>query len=140
MKNMRSEYEIYEKLFTPSAIAVVGASENAEKLGYHVMKSLVDGGYSGGIFPVNPKGIHMFGYQSYPAIDLVPASPDLAVIVVPADRVLSALKSCAQKGVKGVVLITAGFKELHDGSGAEMQQEIAALANQAGIKIIGPNT
>jgi len=135
-----SEYKSYEALFNPSSVAVIGASENPDKLGYHVMKSLVDGGYPRQIFPVNLRGSPVFGLHSYPSIDLVPNSVDLAVVVVPASIVISTIKLCAQKGVKGVVLITAGFKELDDRNGAEMQQEISGLANQAGIKIIGPNT
>ncbi|NQU02712.1 MAG: CoA-binding protein [Syntrophaceae bacterium] len=135
-----NKYHAYEALFNPSSVAIIGASENPDKLGYHVMKSVVDGGYSGKLFPVNLKGSTIFGYQSYSSIELVPNSVDLAVIVVPAARVLSSIKLCTQKGVKAVVLITAGFKELDDGNGAKMQQEISDLANLAGIKIIGPNT
>ena len=130
----------FEARFNPSTVAVIGASEKPDKLGYHVMKSLVNGGYPGKIFPVNLRGNPIFGLQSYPSIDLVPNSVDLAAVVVPASRVISSIRLCAKKGVKGVVLITAGFKELGDVNSSEMQQEISRLANQAEIKIIGPNT
>jgi len=133
-------YKGFDSLFNPSTVAVIGASENADKLGYHVMKSLIDGGYPGQIFPVNVRGGFIFGLQCYPSIDLVHDLVELAVIVVPASRVISTLKLCAKKGVEGAVLITAGFKEVDDGNGAEMQEEISVIAKQAGIKIIGPNT
>ena len=129
-----------EAIFSPRAVAVVGASESQAKLGFHVMKSLVRSGYQGGIYPINPKSEQILGLQVYKSLDETPGAVDLAVIVVPAQMVPEQIAACARRGVKGVVLITAGFKEIEEESGARLQAEVARLANQAGIPIIGPNT
>jgi acyl-CoA synthetase (NDP forming) len=127
-------------LLSPRSVAVVGASRNPGKLGYHVMESLVEGGFKGGVFPINPKEKELFGLQAYPSLVGVPQDIDLAVVVLPAPAVPGIVEQCASRGVKGVVLITAGFKEIEDEEGAQLQEQIAALANEAGIPIIGPNT
>ncbi len=127
-------------LFEPRSVAVVGASDNPRKLGYHVMKSLIEGGYPGKVFPVNPSKEEILGSPAHASLAQVPADVDLAIIVLPASMVLSQIKACASKGVRGVVLITAGFKEIEDTSGAELEAEIAHLATEAKIPIIGPNT
>jgi acetyl-CoA synthetase (ADP-forming) len=127
-------------LFDPRSVAVVGASKNPAKLGYHVMKSLTEGGFGGGLFPVNPKESELFGLQAYPSLLEIPQEVDLAVVVLPARAVAAIVEQCAAKGVRGIVLISAGFKEIEDEQGTELQAEIARLANEAGIPIIGPNT
>jgi acetyl-CoA synthetase (ADP-forming) len=127
-------------LFRPRNVAVIGASRNPGKLGYHVMKSLTEGGFKGGVFPINPKETGLFGAKAYPSLLEVPEDIDLAVVVLPAQAVPGILEQCAAKGVKGVVLITAGFKEIEDEAGAQLQEQISGPANEAGIPIIGPNT
>jgi acyl-CoA synthetase (NDP forming) len=127
-------------LFDPQGVAVVGASRNPGKLGYHVMKSLTEGGFEGAVFPINPGEAELFGRRAYPSLVDVPQDVDLAIVVLPAQAVPEIVRQCSVKGVKGMVLITAGFKEIEDTRGAELQQEIADLANEAGIPIIGPNT
>ncbi len=137
---MRAKLESLHRLFDPRGVAVIGASRNPGKLGYHVMKSLTEGGFAGGLFPINPKESELFGLQAYPSLHDVPHDVDLAVVVLPAGAVPAVIEQCAAKGVKGIVLITAGFKEIEDQQGAELQEEIARLADEAGIPIIGPNT
>jgi acetyl-CoA synthetase (ADP-forming) len=127
-------------LVNPRTVAVIGASRNPGKLGYHVMKSLTEGGYRGPVFPINPKETELFGLQAYASLLDVPQDVDLAVVVLPAQVVPGVIEECAAKGVKGIVLITAGFKEIEDEEGAQLQEQISALANRAGIPIIGPNT
>ncbi|MEW5912833.1 MAG: acetate--CoA ligase family protein [Thermodesulfobacteriota bacterium] len=129
-----------DAIFNPRAVAVVGASDNPGKLGFHVVKSLVTGGYQGRILPINPKGREILGQAVYPSLAAAPGQVDLAIIVVPAQQVPAQIRACADKGVRGVVLITAGFKEIEDASGSRLQEEVAHLANQAGLPIIGPNT
>jgi acetyl-CoA synthetase (ADP-forming) len=128
------------RLLCPRGVAVVGASKNAGKLGYHVMKSLTGGGFKGEVFPINPKESELFGIQAYPSILDVPEDIDLAVVVLPAQAVPKTIQQCATKGVRGIVLITAGFKEIEDQQGAQLQEEITRLADEAGTPIIGPNT
>src|SRR5208283_3891935 len=105
-------YRKLKEVFSPQSVAVVGASNSFDKLGYHVMKSLVQGNYEGRIFPVNPKGQEVWGIRSYPVLSEVSETVDLAVIAVPAPFVPEILHECGRKMVKGVVLITAGFKEI----------------------------
>ena len=101
------------RLFSPDSIAVIGASNSFDKLGYHVMKSLA-GNYQGKIFPVNSKGEKIWGLDSYSSLEEIPGDVDLAVIAVPAQAVPETLHACGRKGIKGMVLITAGFKEIED--------------------------
>jgi acyl-CoA synthetase (NDP forming) len=128
------------KLFCPSSVAVIGASDNFDKLGYHVMKSLVEGKYPGGIYPINPRGGEIWGIRAYASIEDIPAEVELAIIVVPAQLVPRVLEDCGRKGAKGVVLITAGFRELEDPRGAALQEEIKKVAARWSLPIIGPNT
>lgn len=127
------------RLFSPDSIAVIGASNSFDKLGYHVMKSL-SGSYQGKIFPINPKGEDIWGLDSYPSLEAIPGDVDLAVIVVPAGLVPETLHACGRKGVKGVVLITAGFREIEDPGGGALEGEIREIAAQYELPIIGPNT
>ena len=127
-------------LFNPETVAVVGASENPGKLGYHVMKSLTTGGFEGRIIPVNPGSKEIMGIPSSPSLGEFPGSIDLAVVVVPAGVVPRIFEDCEHKAVKGIVLITAGFKEIDDPSGAQQQTALAQIARRAGISVIGPNT
>jgi len=129
-----------EVLFSPKSVAVVGASDNPSKLGYHVMKSLVDGRFSGKIVPVNPGSSEIMGMKTSPCVSDCHGAIDLAIVVVPAKGVPGVVRECAEKRVKGIVLITAGFREIEDSSGADLHDEVAGIANDAGIPIIGPNT
>ena len=137
---MEKKWEAMEALFNPKSVAVIGASDNPGKLGSHVMRSLTEGKYSGRIFPVNPGKSEMFGMKTYPSLFQIPESVDLSVIVLPAEQVPKTVVECGEKGVKGIVLITAGFREIEDERGDALQTEIAELASSSGIKIIGPNT
>jgi len=127
-------------LFNPSAVAVIGASENPSKLGFHVMMSLVKGGYSGLIVPVNPGSAEIMGIPTVPSISNFEGKIDLAVVVLPAKAVPAILEECGQNGVKAIVLITAGFKEIDDPAGTALQQTLAEKANTFRIPVIGPNT
>ena len=129
-----------DAIFNPGAVAVIGASDNPGKLGSHVMRSLIEGRYPGKIFPVNPGKDEIMGIKTYPSLSQVPDTVDLSIIVLPADQVPKIIKECQEKGVKGIVLITAGFKEIEDKRGEVLQKEITELADQSGIKVIGPNT
>lgn len=127
-------------VFNPCAVAVIGASENPGKLGCHVMKSLKKGGYNGTIVPINPGGQEIWGLPSCASITEYSGHIDLAIVVLPAKLVPSVFKECVEKGVKGVVLITAGFKEIEDPVGEALQTEIRTIADQADMPVIGPNT
>lgn len=136
----RERFFDLDPLFNPASVAVVGASDNPAKLGFHVMKSLIQGGYRGRILPVNPSASHILGIPARPSLQAWPETVDLAVIVVPAGRVQQVLEQCRTKGVRGVVLITAGFREIDDPQGGKMQARLAEMADRAGIPVVGPNT
>jgi acyl-CoA synthetase (NDP forming) len=137
---MDKKWEGLNVIFNPRAVAVIGASDNPGKLGSHVMRSLTEGEYPGRIYPVNPGKDEILGIRTYPSLLKVPETVDLSIIVLPAEQVPKIITECKEKGVKGIVLITAGFKEIEDKRGEMLQREITELANQFGIKIIGPNT
>jgi len=137
---MDKKHTPLDAIFKPEAVAVVGASDNPSKLGSHVMRSLTEGKYPGSIFPVNPGRDEIFGIKTYPSLLKISEKIDLAIIVLPAEQVPKIINECNEKGVKGIVLITAGFKEIEGRKGEALQKEITDLANRFGIKIIGPNT
>lgn len=126
-----------DAIFNPSSIAVVGASSEEKKVGYSILKNLIDG-YNGKIFPVNPGRQEILSLPCYPSVSSIPDKVDLAVIVIPAKIVSEALKDCAKAGVKGVVVITAGFKEV-GGEGVNREKEIVEIVKNAGIRMVGPN-
>ncbi|MBM4278512.1 MAG: acetyl-CoA synthetase [Deltaproteobacteria bacterium] len=137
---MEKKWETMDAIFIPKSVAVIGASDNPGKLGSHVMRSLMEGKYPGRIYPVNPGKGEILGIKTYPSLMEIPDGVDLSIIVLPAEQVPKTIRKCKEKGVKGIVLITAGFKEIEDKRGESLQKEITELANRFDIKIIGPNT
>jgi len=129
-----------EAIFNPKSVAVIGASDNPGKLGSHVMRSLSEGGYPGKIYPVNPGKDEILGIKTYPSLSQTPDAVDLSILVLPAEQVPQIIEECREKNVKGIVLITAGFKEIEDRRGEILQREITELASRSSIRIIGPNT
>jgi len=127
-------------IFYPRTIAVIGASANPEKAGFMCIASLVEAGFRGKIYPVNPGLSELFGLKAYPSVQAIPGEVDLAVIAIPAELTISAIEECIGKGIKGAILISGGFKEVGTEIGLDLQVKIRDIANRAGIKIIGPNT
>jgi len=128
----------FEKLIRPNTVAVVGASSNPAKVGHALLKNILDDGFEGKVYPVNPNESEVLGKKSYNSIIDVPGVIDLAVIVVKRDIVIPILKDCARKSVEAVIIITAGFGEA-DNEGKKLQQEIVLIARQKKITILGPN-
>lgn len=135
-----STWDHFNSIFYPRSVAVIGASADFNRLGYHCLSSLVMGRFPGKIYPIHPSLSEIMGFEAYPSVKVVPGEIDLAIIAVRSSLVPALLVECADKAVKGVVLITAGFKESEDKAGAKLQDEAAAVANRSNIKIIGPNT
>ena len=129
-----------ETFFEPKSVAVIGASRDPEKLGYAVVKNLIEGGYVkiGKVYPINPKGGEVLGLPAYPSVLDVEDPIDLAVIVIPYKFVPGAMKECGEKGIPSVVVITAGFREAGQ-EGLERERELMQIAKQYGIRVIGPN-
>ena len=140
MANRHRFFQNMDALFNPGSVAVIGASDNPGKLGFHVMTSLKSGGYAGALVPVNPSAQTIMDAEAYPSLEAYRGDIDLAIIALPAKAVPAVFEACARKGVKGIVLISAGFKEIDDPRGVELQQELARIAGEAQIPVIGPNT
>jgi acetyltransferase len=124
--------------FRPKGVAVIGASRDPEKLGYSAVYNLVHRNYGGQIYPINPKADEILGWKAYPSILDAPDPLDLAVIVLPARYVEQALEECGKRGVKGVTVVSGGFREVGP-EGVEREEHIKAIARQYDIALLGPN-
>lgn len=127
-----------DAFFKPQSVAIIGASTSPGKLGYTVLANVIESGFKGNIYPINPKATEIYGYKAYPSVLDLPETPDLGVVVIPYQYVADAVRECGEKGVPAMVIITAGFREASV-EGAEREQEVIAIAQQYGIRIIGPN-
>ncbi|MBL8751928.1 MAG: acetate--CoA ligase family protein [Planctomycetes bacterium] len=125
-------------IFRPRSIAVVGASRRPGTIGRQVVANLIAGGFQGPVYPVNPKAEVVLSVPAFPSVKAIPGPVDLAVLVVPPDAVLVAAEQCGRKGVKGLVVITAGFREI-GGVGIEREDRLRAIAAKYGMRVIGPN-
>ncbi|MBN2084505.1 MAG: acetate--CoA ligase family protein [Anaerolineales bacterium] len=127
-----------EKFFNPKSVAIVGASTQKTKVGYEILLNMIEAGFPGKIFPVNHKAESIEGLKCYPDLPSIGEVPDLVVIVVPAPVVPSIILQAGKLGVKAVIIITAGFKEVGK-EGLALEQQISQTASQYGIRVIGPN-
>jgi len=126
-------------LLSPTSIAIIGASATPGKVGHDILNNLVTEGYAGNIFPVNPKGGEILGLKTYASVGEIADDVDLAIIVIPAPLVPAAIMECGKKGIKNVVVISAGFKESHTEAGAALEKETVDIARSYGMSLIGPN-
>jgi acetyltransferase len=128
------------EFFTPDSVAVIGASTNPQKLGYAVLENLVAGGFSkrGTVYPINPKAEAILGLKAYPSVLEVPEPIDLAVIVIPYSQVPDALRTCGEKSIPAVIVISAGFREAGR-EGLERELELIDIAKEYNLRLIGPN-
>lgn len=124
--------------FRPRSVAVIGASRNPESIGYRVLKNLITTGFNGPVYPINPKAHVVASIPAYPSVLDVPGPVDLAVIAVPQPVVLSVVDDCAKKGVRGLVVLTAGFAETGP-EGKELQDRLVRKVRGAGMRMVGPN-
>ena len=127
-----------EKFFDPKSVAIVGASTQKTKVGYEILENMIKAGFPGKIYPVNNKAEEILGLKCYPELPSIGEVPDLVVIVVPAPVVPAIMMQCGKLGVKAVIIITAGFKEVGK-EGLALEQRITQTATQYGIRVIGPN-
>ncbi len=130
-----------EPFFTPRSICVIGASTSPRKLGFAVLDNLLRAGFlkdERKIFPINPKADEILGLKAYPAVEDVPEDIDLAVIVIPYPAVPEALRSCGEKGIPAVVVISAGFREAGR-EGLERELDLIRIAREYGMRLVGPN-
>ena len=124
------------RIMKPDAVAVIGASSEEGKIGNSVMKNLINGGYKGKIYPINPSASEIMGLQAYKSVKDVPGDIDVAVFAIPAKFVAAALKEVGEKKIPGAVLIPSGFAETGN---VEGQREIQEIGRQYGVRLMGPN-
>ncbi len=124
--------------FKPQGVAILGASSKPNKLSYGILENLLKYNYQGGIYPVNPNAQEILGVKVYPELAQVPDPVGLAVIVLPVGMTLDTMQACAQRGIKAVIIITGGFREV-GGEGAEIERKTLAFAREHGMRVIGPN-
>lgn len=124
--------------FDPKSIAVIGASATAGKVGNTVLNSIIKSGYEGTIIPINPRSEEILGYKSYKSVLDVPEEIDLAIFVIPSKFVLTAAEECGKKGIKGLIIITAGFKEI-GGEGVEREDQLIEIGKKYNMRVLGPN-
>lgn len=127
-----------DALLRPASIAVIGASRKPNTIGYQILDNLLRHGFSGAVYPVNPKARSIHSIRAYASIGELPEVVDLAVIVVPKQMVLRAAEECGRAGVRGLVVISAGFKEV-GGEGAERERQLREIARRYGMRLVGPN-
>jgi len=125
-------------LFNSRSVAIVGVPRGL-KTGSVFLTALLDQGYSGQIYPVNPQADEIAGLKSYPRVADIPGPVDLAIVLVPQPKTLDVVRQCAAKGVKGAVLFTAGFSETGTREGATLERELVHTARAGGMRLIGPN-
>ncbi len=127
-----------DAIFAPNSIAVIGATEKEGSVGRTILRNLISSPFGGTVYPVNPKRPNVLGIKAYPDVTAIPERIDLAVVVTPAPTVPDIIGQCVDTGVKGAIVISAGFKEIGE-EGAKLEQQILEHARRGKMRIIGPN-
>ncbi len=127
-----------DAIFAPQSVAVVGASTVPGKVGHDIFVNILKGGYKGILYPVNPNAEAIASVRAYPTITDIPYALDLAMLIVPPKIAVKSLKEAIEKGVKGVVIVSAGFKEI-GGEGLEIEKQMVAMCRESKVRLVGPN-
>ena len=127
-----------DSILRPRSIAVIGASRMSNTIGHQIFANLLRYGFTGAVYPVNPNASSIQSVRAYPDVGALPEPIDLAVIAVPKERVLDVARGCGQAGVKGLVVISAGFREI-GGVGIDRERQLVDVARQYGMRMVGPN-
>ena len=127
-----------DAILKPKSVAVIGASTSPDKMGHEILKNIIDSGFNGAVYPINPKADIILDLICHKSVKDIPEPPDMAVIIIPARFVPQAVQECGEAGVKGVVIITGGFSEAGD-EGEELQKQVVEAAQRFGVRVIGPN-
>ncbi|MFP4040615.1 MAG: acetate--CoA ligase family protein [Desulfosudaceae bacterium] len=127
-----------DAIFSPESVAVVGASTTPGKVGHDIFANVLRGEFKGTLYPVNPKARSILSVRCYPSLLDIPDPVDLAMIILPPPAALKSVDDCIKKGIRGIVIVSAGFKEVGE-EGARIEREIAEKCRAAGIPLVGPN-
>ncbi|MDW7971349.1 MAG: CoA-binding protein [Nitrososphaerota archaeon] len=125
-----------QALFKPRSIAVIGVSSNPKKIGYEIFKNIISSGYEGKVYPVNLEGKIVLGFKSFTSISHIPEEIDLAIISIPAAFVIDVVEECGKKGVKALIVISSGFKEIGN---IELEERLLSITKKYGMRMLGPN-
>jgi acetyltransferase len=136
MQNNTETIQIIRQMFQGKSVALVGASADPSKYGYMTLDCIIKGGFQGKIYPINPKGGEILGLPAYTSLKELPEIPDVAVLLVPVKAVPQVIRDAGEKGIPGVVITTAGYREV---GRDDLQQELIAVAKESKVRIIGPN-
>ncbi|WP_413160597.1 bifunctional acetate--CoA ligase family protein/GNAT family N-acetyltransferase [Capilliphycus salinus ALCB114379] len=135
---LRDDHQPLNAIFAPRSVAVIGASEKPHSVGRTLLWNLISSPFGGTVFPVNPKRSSILGIKAYPSLADVPEPVDLALIATPAATVPGVVQDCVKAGVKGAIILSAGFKEI-GANGIALEQQILDIARRGNLRIIGPN-
>ncbi len=127
-----------DAIFSPESVAVIGASTRPGKVGHDIFANILSGNYQGTLYPVNPNAESVLSVRAYPSILEAPGDVDLAIIILQPKLALKAVEESVKKGVKGIVIVSAGFREV-GAEGLEIENRIAAVCKKAGARLVGPN-
>ena len=127
-----------DAILKPKSVAVIGASTSPDKMGHEILKNIIDSGFKGAVYPINPKADFILDHACHKSVKDIADTPDMAVIIIPARFVPQTVQECGEAGVKGVVIITGGFAEADD-EGEQLQNQVVEAAQKFGVRIIGPN-
>jgi acetyltransferase len=127
-----------DRIFNPKSVAIIGASDEEGSVGYALMKNFVEMGFEGKVFPVNLRKTQILGLKAYPTVEQIAEPIDLAVIATPAQTVPDVLEQCGKAGINGVIIISAGFKEVGP-AGKALEGRITEIKEKYGMRIVGPN-
>ncbi len=125
-----------ERLFNPRSVAVIGASRNPNKIGHKILRNIIDYGFPGNVYPINPKAEEILGLKAYPSVLDVPDTIDLAIISVPASIVPKVMEEIGRKGIPFAAIISSGFKEVGNN---ELEKRVVEIARKYGTRVLGPN-
>src|SRR5688500_15965923 len=127
-----------DAFFKPRSVAIVGASRHAGNIGRKLLDAVMASGFRGAVYPINPKAAEINGLRVYSSVKDLPGEVDLAVIAVPRDAVLGVVEACGIRGVKAIVVITAGFAEV-GAEGAALQRRLVEKIQEYGMRLVGAN-
>ena len=125
-------------IFSPESVAIIGASNTPGKVGHDIFANILSGHYQGTLYPVNPKAKSILSVKAYPSITEIPDKVDLGIIILAPQASLAAIEEGIKKGIKGFVIVSAGFREV-GGEGLEIENRIVAMCREAGVRLVGPN-
>ena len=135
---MESSRDTLDTLFNPRSIAVIGASQDPDKLGYILLKNVIDYKFQGKVYPVNPKTDKILGHKVYPKISSIPEKVDLALLSIPSHLVLPVVEECSECSVRSLVILSSGFREA-GANGEKIQERIRKICRSTGMRALGPN-